>query len=408
MADADLTTNETSEAPADDIRSALNAALEQAETPQRPAPEPEAAEAAPERARDEHGRFAKAEQPEAEPPAEAPERAPEAEEKPEEPAAPKEPDAEFAKSTARWSATDKAMLAKLPEDAQQFLVRRHREMEADHTRKTQEIADFRRDYAPIDQLFAPHADALRQRGFTKASLIQAWYNVEQSLMKGGDPAASLVANIVQNYNIDRGAVARALGVAPQAPVSQQPATPQDPAPEIAGQVQPTLPPEVVRRLEDNERVLRALATAHQDRERAAQLEAANRVMSEIDQFAQATDSAGALLHPYFREVENDMALLTQVARASGKTPILSELYEQAVWANPSVRAKMFEAQAAAEQAQRAEAEKKSQAEARAKAEKARRAASSVTGAPGSGQPGKANTGSLRDQLMAAVEQAETA
>src|SRR5579859_6232699 len=155
----------------DDLKSALNAAFDQqagvAESPQEAEPQAEAAETAQEtaqRARDQHGRFAKAEAPEgAEPPA----KAPEASEKPPEAAAKAEPTEELAKATARWSQADREMAAKLPPEARDFLLRRHRDMEADHTRKTTEIPAFRRDWEPIEQLLAPHADLIRQRGMTK-------------------------------------------------------------------------------------------------------------------------------------------------------------------------------------------------------------------------------------------------
>ena len=40
-----------------------------------------------------------------------------------------------------WPETDKTMFGTLPDEAKSFLLRRHRDMEADYTRKTQENAD---------------------------------------------------------------------------------------------------------------------------------------------------------------------------------------------------------------------------------------------------------------------------
>src|SRR5688572_5545630 len=44
---------------------------------------------------------------------------------------------------SRWSDADKAMFAQQPREVQEFLVSRSKEMEADYTRKTQEVAETR-------------------------------------------------------------------------------------------------------------------------------------------------------------------------------------------------------------------------------------------------------------------------
>ena len=69
-----------------------------------------------------------------------------------------------------------------------------------------------------------------------------------------------------------------------------------------------------------------------------------------------------------------MASLAKAERSLGQQPDLNTLYERAVWANPTTRAKMIDAQQKA-------AEKSAQAEAMRKAKEAEAAAASVTGAP---------------------------
>src|SRR6185503_4738113 len=101
----------------------------------------------------------------------------------------------IAKLTAKWSETDRAILKGLPEPAKELLLRRTREVDADHTRKTQQlaherqqIAAFRQDYEPIAQIFAPHAEIMRQKGLTPHAIVQTWASVEQDLITKG-PAA---------------------------------------------------------------------------------------------------------------------------------------------------------------------------------------------------------------------------
>lgn len=299
--------------------------------------------------------------------------------------------------TGKWSAADKAAFAKLPAEGQDLLLRRHKEMEAAFTRKTQDIAGFRKEYEPVEQLFAPWADKMKAAGFTKSSMIQAWANVEQRLMNPND-APNVVAGLMKGYRIEPAKVLQLLGIkAPEQRTSDGTQPLEKPAGETS-QIQ--LPQEVVEKLARldkiegrlNERDQRDIDAANRNRQAAEQ-----RVMSEIDQFKSAEDGKGNPLHPHFDEVEEAMTHLAAAAMSAKRpVPPLQELYETAVWANPSTR----EAMRAAEQTAQRE---KADAEARTKANAARKAASSVTGAPGSGpapRERRAPERSLREELEA--------
>jgi hypothetical protein len=92
-----------------------------------------------------------------------------------------------------------------------------------------------------------------------------------------------------------------------------------------------------------------------------------------------------------------IALASSYVASKQPIPPLADLYDTAVWANPSTRAALKAAEKATEETKRSE-------EARAKAASARRAGSSVTGAPGSGQATKPIRGelSLRESLEEAA------
>lgn len=409
MADSD---DAKPESGGGDIRSALAEAFasqEVANSPVSEAPEPAPApkvdpapvEPAEGRQRGPDGKFKPAEAKEALEPAEKPAaRDPKATPEPKE-----TPAAQGAAKEApdNWSPADKAAFKTLPAPAQDFLLRRHGAMEADYTRKTQAIAEFQREYEPVRQLFAPHADILKAKGFTPSSLVQAWYQVEKNLMEPTQ-AVQTAANIIKGYNIPLDKVAAALGLhvgpkdgQPPAPTAEQP---------IA------LPPEVTERLTAVDRFLADQQRREQLGQQQQFEQRAQGVMNDINQFASATDSAGALLHPHFQEVEADMQRLVLASRASGQAiPPLSELYDQAVWANPSTRKQVLDAERAADQAQRDTVAAQKQAEARERAERARRAGASVNGSPG-GAGGQApsrrgSNGSVRDDLMAAVDEVDS-
>ncbi len=129
-------------------------------------------------------------------------------------------------------------------------------------------------------------------------------------------------------------------------------------------------------------------------------------MQQINSFAKASDKDGALLHPHFADVEADMAKLHQAALARKEDPpTLEQLYETAVWTNTSTRALLTQAQRDAFQREAADKDRERTEQARVKAEAARKAGSSIRGAPGSGQaPDARRSGrTLRDDLMEAAE-----
>ena len=390
MAD-DLNNSKALTPPDDTIRSALASAMAQHETPAEtpPKPAPEAPAQAAESDSAETGTEVASEESGDQEPADGAGEA--VEEKPgeEKPAA-----TSGTEPPANWSAKDKATFKGLAPEAQKFLLDRHKAMEGDYIKKTQAIAAFKREYEPVDKIFEPYRDRMKAGGWTPAKLVEAWGNVEKRLMEGD--GVNVVAGLVQGYKIDLGQVARTLGLRPRQQQANgngaaQPAQPQhDPL-----SLSPDHP--VVRQLNSIQERLAAEDRARADEVRRRQTAAETRVMGEIEEFKSAQDDKGNLLYPHFDDVEAAMAQLAQSANATGKPLSLKDLYETAVWANPSTRDAMLAARERAQQ-------EKATEEARAKAARARKAASSVTGAPGSGQAptGRPRTDlSLREQLNAA-------
>jgi hypothetical protein len=409
------------EQPADDIRSALAAAFatsetDAAETPAKPAAKPKAAEsdAGPDGGDAEfeaESEAAPKEKPA--PKAKGAEAEPDAVDADPDKAAAAKSDADKAEAavTGKWSAKDKEILKTLPPEGRELILRRHKEMEGAFTKKTQESAAFRKEYEPVDKIFEPYRDQMRQSGYTPQTLIQAWANVEDRLMKGDGVA--VVAGLINGYKIDLGRVAQALGIRPRsAAAAANPSTnAQDqngtgqPDPATGGnQIQ--LPPEIMQTLQtlatrqtEFERRIAAEDRQRADSARAAQQSAVQRIETELETFKSAQDDKGNPLHPHFEELETEMALLAKAAiEARLPVPPLKELYEKAAWANPSTRDAMHAARDRAQQ-------EKAAAEARAKAAKARKAGSSVNGAPGPGQAqqGRQVERTLREELDAAAE-----
>src|SRR6185312_6319761 len=268
---------------AGDLRAAVAGAVDQIEKAAKPAKEPKEPKA--EKAK----------------PAQAEPEAPEAAEQ-EAPAGDVEAQAEptpaktDTDARANWSDADKATFAKLDPEGKTFLLRRHKEMEADYTRKTQEIADLKKDWEPVGKMLEPYRDQMKQRGFTPQSLIGAWMNVEKALMAGH--GVEIIARLADNYKIPREQIITALQGAKAAP-AEAPKT-DDKAPPAG----PALPPEVAAELA-------ALKQRVDARDHADYSARANKVLSEIENFKTAKAADGSLTHPYFDEVESDMALIAQ-------------------------------------------------------------------------------------------------
>src|SRR5688572_13763099 len=146
----------------------------------------EAEEAPKGRARDESGKFVKAES-DAE--TEQEETEVEAEEETAEPGKTETPEPSL-EAPQHWSAEDKAVFSKLQKEGQEFLLRRHKDMEADYTRKTQEVADTKRFRDNFDQLLNPYRNQFAMHGLDDVGAVRyllGWYqslqqNPEQTIM----------------------------------------------------------------------------------------------------------------------------------------------------------------------------------------------------------------------------------
>jgi hypothetical protein len=341
----------------------------------------EGIEEAPRKQRDEKGRFLKEGEPE-EPKKPAPAPAPKPEVDREAEPSPKDvaPNREqrLAKATEKWRPEQKEFLSKQSPEVQDFLIDRDAEMGAAFTRKTQRLALLESEYGPIHQMMEPDLPRMRAAGYTPRMLIEGWANCERAFLQGPQEAALTLRSIAEGYKVPRETIAHAFGFDPRTP--DQIANGMVVAP--SGAPQPNgHDPNAFR----DPRVDTILQSVHeeQEREQIAQHQAlrqrANAAQAQINEFREATDRKGNLLHPYFAEVEAHMLALAQFyGQRDGKLPSLDQLYTDAVNANPATRDK------ALADANAAQSEKRRAAEAaRGKTEQARRAASSVTG---SGRP----------------------
>lgn len=247
---------------------------------------------------------------------------------------------------AHWTEEEKAIFANQPREVQQVMIDRQKDMDRRYTEKTTEIADFRKSWEPVNEIFAPYMADLQASGTNPAQLINEWAGTYMSLLQ--DPAGTIHALAAQ-YGVDLGATEEG----------------ED------GYVDPQ-----IYSLQQQLQQLQGSLSERDQRDYATQVTAAQ---AEIDRFKEATTDTGEPAHPFFDEVFDQMVKLAKAETAEGRTPELNQLYEDAVYLNPTVRAKVLAAQ------QEATAKKAKEA-AREKAEKARLAGFNVGGGPGGAVP----------------------
>jgi hypothetical protein len=279
--------------------------------------------------------------------------------------------------------------------AQRFLIERHQAMEADYNRKTEAIADVRRDHDAIDAVFAPYRQAMQARGITSRQMIEFWAGIERRLGQGD--GVNVIKGIAEGYRIDPVKIGAALGIAVSTGEQRNGEGRSGNAPQSLGQ-SPAQIEAVLAEISAIKERLAAGDRARSEAARAAEEGARRKRITDLEKFKSEADEQGNLVHPYAAEVETEMLDLAYVAQARGQeVPSLGELYQRAVRANPST----YQALRLAEQQSAA---RQQQEEVRAKAAAAKRAASSVTGAPGpGGLPDGSSARTLREEIRTQVD-----
>ena len=264
-----------------------------------------------------------------------------------------------------WSLNDQDTFKELTPKAQRFLLERSRGMEAAHTQRSQELSEIRRAIEPLAQSMQRYQGYFQETGARPEEVFNTLMQVDYGLRSG---------SVEQKYDILRSLI-RSYGIpAPGeggAPTQQQPQTIRDPRVDhVMNQVQ----------------AMQGQAQQAALRDQAA---VAQSMRQRVADFATAAGEDGTPSHPYFGEVEAQMAALAQADVARGVQPDLEALYDQACYANPNVRQRILADQNAQATVQRQ----------RTNAGK-RRAGKGISGA---GSSSKEQPTSIRDILNDAWE-----
>lgn len=105
-----------------------------------------------------------------------------------------QPTGEPLKAPSDWSESAKAAFSKAPPEVQQALIDRTREMQADYTRKTQEVANTRKRVEAIENVVSPYTQYLASKGMMPDQAIRALLDKQVALDTN---PASVIAQLIR-------------------------------------------------------------------------------------------------------------------------------------------------------------------------------------------------------------------
>lgn len=227
-----------------------------------------------------------------------------------------------------WEADKREAFKGLPRAQQEFVLERMKAIEADYTRKTQEVAKQRETVEPLLTTAKQYDSYFKQLGVTPEQAFSTLVNTER-LLRTGSPAqkASAFAQLASDYGIDL----RSLGGTPEQGV---------PNPNT-----PNLTP-ILSEVAELKSTLSSLQQSQ--------------MVDYVTTFANTKGPDGQPLYPHFDKVRQTMG---QLMSATGEND-LPALYEKACYLVPEVREAIVNAKLEAERKAQTENARKAAAEAR--------------------------------------------
>lgn len=213
---------------------------------------------------------------------------------------------EVLEAPTRWTAEQKEAFAELPTEAQEIVLDRHKEIEGDYTKKTQELAEQRKQYDPVKQVFDKWGNVLNQMGMPVENVVENLINADYTFRNGTNAQKQeLLQKIVNDYAID---------------LDEEHS---DADPQIAA-------------LQQQVSALTNTITTGQQQQEQAGLSAAQ---SAIESFKAEKTDEGTPKFPHFDTLQPSILLLVQSGQA-GTGDYQSQLesaYDQALWMNTETR-----------------------------------------------------------------------
>ena len=214
-----------------------------------------------------------------------------------------------------WAVEHQEMFRGLDPKAQAFLMDRSKDMEAAHTKRSQEIAPLRN----AAEKWTPY---LNQMQAEPSQVFDTLMQHEYGLRTGtNEQRIQILLGLARDYGVNMA----------QNGNGEPPSAEEDPF-GVTEKIQAAVGPIVQQVQQMNGNMQQQQGYSQQASVAAAQ--------QNIEQFRNSKGADGKPAHPYYAEVEQDMLAMAQAKQAAGQPLDIAELYEQATWTSASVRAKM--------------------------------------------------------------------
>ena len=208
-----------------------------------------------------------------------------------------------------WSDDVKKTFATLPQESQEFMIKRDKEMTSDYTKKTQDLAEQRKNIEALDKVLQPARQTIHATGISEPEYISRLLNADNALRT--NPKMAL-RQLAQGYGIDLSSL------------ENESESWNDPDPQYA------------QLLQQNQHIMSELNQFKQQNMQStvAQTE------QTVEQFSAKTDAEGKLTHPHFDKVRVKMGNLIDAGEAKGLDDAYTkairlddDLYEEAIKAS---------------------------------------------------------------------------
>jgi len=194
-----------------------------------------------------------------------------------------------------WSDDVKKVFDTLPQESQEFMIKRDKEMTSDYTKKTQDLAEQRKNIEALDKVLQPARQTIHATGISEPEYISRLLNADNALRT--NPKMAL-RQLAQGYGIDLSSL------------ENESESWNDPDPQYA------------QLLQQNQHIMSELNQFKQQNMQStvAQTE------QTVEQFSAKTGADGKLTHPHFDKVRVKMGNLIDAGEAKG----LDDAYTKAV------------------------------------------------------------------------------
>jgi ribosomal protein L23 len=203
-----------------------------------------------------------------------------------------------------WAQEDKETFKAVDRKAKDFLLKRHKEMQSDYTKKQQELSEQVRIADKYRQAIAPHEEYLRQHGIDPTQAFERMISTEKTLrLSPAAEKAKALQDVARQYGVEL-----------------------DPS-----QEQPQID-ETTKAIFDELKQQRAYILNLEHQRKAQEQQSAQET---IEAFSNAKDESGKLKYPHFETVKVKMGELLQTGLV--KTTDLAEVYEHAILLDKDLR-----------------------------------------------------------------------